>query len=107
MTGYLIRAPDIFKSKQEAIEAVREIINGKPHPNVFKLSNMAIAEKLWNANLDAALNHPPLPVNLVEFRKEQRVTEWREYFKTHKRKEYDHYRGDNPTRLHGGILTGD
>ncbi|MCT8350068.1 hypothetical protein LGZ99_23440 [Photorhabdus temperata] len=106
MTVYLIRAPDIFKSKQEAIEAVREIINGKPHPNVFKLSNMAIAEKLWNANLDAALNHPPLPNYLINERENQRALEWREYFKTNKR-EYDFCRGDNPTRRHGGIWTGD
>ncbi|OCQ53605.1 hypothetical protein Ppb6_01231 [Photorhabdus australis subsp. thailandensis] len=106
MTGYLIRAPDIFKNKQEAIAAVREIINGKPHPNVFKLSNMAIAEKLWNANLDAALNHPPLHSDLINKREAHKALEWREYFKTHKR-EYDHYRGDNPTRRHGGIFTGD
>ncbi|OWO82361.1 hypothetical protein B5C26_10165 [Photorhabdus luminescens] len=103
---YLIRGPDTFKSKHEAIAAIREIILGKHHPNIFKLSDMAIAEKLFNANLDAALNHPPLPTHLVSDRENQRALEWREYFKTNKR-EYDNYRGDNPTHRHGGIWVGD
>ncbi|RAW91946.1 MULTISPECIES: hypothetical protein [unclassified Photorhabdus] len=104
---YLIRGPGTFKNKQEAIAAIREIILGKPHPNVFKLSDMAIAEKLWNANLNAALNHPPLPAHLVSERENQRALEWQEYFKTHQRKEYDLYHGDNPTHRYGGIWTGD
>ncbi|MGJ0580582.1 hypothetical protein ACR71G_21670 [Xenorhabdus bovienii] len=111
MNGYPRRSTGCFVPKdpieQERYlrELVAAITNQTPHPADLPLKEQMLAEKINNFNHYASLK-PPLPQHMAEQRTEQKRQAWRDYWATY-HTEHDFYRGDSPTRRHGGIWTGD
>ncbi|WP_340618746.1 hypothetical protein [Xenorhabdus entomophaga] len=111
MNGYHRRSTGCYVPKDPAErqqylrELVAAITTNSHHPAIMSAQERVIAERIWNINHRAAFN-PPLPQHMAEQRAEQRRQAWRDYRATH-HTEHDFYRGDSPSRRHGGIWTGD